>query len=193
MRRDLRPRCPQAPAAPRRDRGFGLSDVRHRLPPRTAHGRSVQRGFTLIEVIVVLVLVAAMTLLVATMMTGGLDGMRMRTTAKEIAAELRHARAQAIARSEVQQFLVDPKARTWTGVGGRSGDIPDSLEVTFVGVREVQENEQEGTILFFEDGASTGGRIQLRRKRAGLDVDVAWLTGDVSVRRSEQDARSLAR
>lgn len=189
MRRDLRPLHLQAPAAPRRDRGFGLSAG----GCGRAQRRVAQRGFTLIEIIVVMVLIAAMTLLVATMMTGGLDGMRMRTTAKEIAAELRHARAQAIAKSEVQQFLVDPKARTWTGVGGRTGDIPDSLEVTFVGVREVQENEQEGTILFFEDGASTGGRIQLRRKRAGLDVDVAWLTGDVSVRRSEQDARSLAR
>ncbi len=189
MRRDLRLSAVQAPAAPRRDRGFGLS-VGGR---RSARRRRAQSGFTLIEIIVVMVLIAAMTLLVATMMTGGLDGMRMRTTAKEIAAELRHARAQAIAKSEVQQFLVDPKARTWTGVGGRTGEIPDSLEVTFVGVRDVQENEQEGTILFFEDGASTGGRVQLRKNRAGIDVDVAWLTGDVSVHRSEDDARRLAR
>ena len=177
VRRDLRPLRPRAPAAPRRDRGFALAEA----------------GFTLIEIVVVMVLIAAMTLLAATLMTGGLDGLRLRSTAKEIAAELRHARAQAIAKSEVQQFLVDPAARTWTGVGGRTGDIPDNLDVTFIGVREVQENEREGTILFFEDGASTGGRIQLRRDRAGLDVDIAWLTGDVSVHRSEEDARRIGK
>ena len=42
-----------------------------------------------------------------------------------------------------------------------------------------------GAILFFPDGASTGGRVQHSAKKAAWNVDVAWLTGEVQVRRGE--------
>ena len=35
------------------------------------------------------------------------------------------------------------------------------------------------------NGASTGGRVQLSAKKAAWNVDVAWLTGEVQVRRGE--------
>ena len=44
---------------------------------------------------------------------------------------------------------------------------------------------RNGAVLFFGDGASTGGRIQLSHGRAAWNVDVAWLTGDVALHRAE--------
>ena len=55
----------------------------------------------------------------------------------------------------------------------------------FTGAREVQPDEGVGAIVFFADGASTGGRVQLRVRDAAWNIDVAWLTGEVSLRRSE--------
>ena len=41
-------------------------------------------------------------------------------------------------------------------------------------------------LAFFPDGASTGGRIRLTAKNAARDIDVAWLTGEVRVKRGEK-------
>lgn len=142
-------------------------------------------GFTLIEMLVVVTLIAALTLLTVGAMNGGIDGMRMRSAAKELASELRFARAQAIATGTVQRFEVVPDKRTWTGAKNHDGTLPSSIDVEFTGVRQVQTKRGEGVILFFEDGASTGGRIQLRHERAVWNVDVAWLTGEVALHRGE--------
>ena len=33
--------------------------------------------------------------------------------------------------------------------------------------------------MFFPDGASTGGRVQLQAPRSAWRIDVAWITGEV--------------
>lgn len=152
---------------------------------RVRAARVASRGFTLLEMLVVVTLVAALSAILFGAMNGGMDGLRLRSAAKEIAAELRFARAQAIATGTVQRFVVVPGKRTWTGARDRSGELPKALDVSFTGVRQVQAREGEGVILFFEDGASTGGRIQLRRENAAWNVDVTWLTGEVGVHRGE--------
>ncbi len=143
------------------------------------------QGFTLIEILIVVTLIAALTLVLIGAMNGGMDGLKLRSNAKKLVAELRHARAQAISTGTVQRFTVVPEQRTWTGAKSHGGTFPKAIEVTFTGVRQVQSREGEGAILFFEDGASTGGRIQLRVKNAAWNVDVAWLTGEVTLHRGE--------
>ena len=146
---------------------------------------AVSQGFTLVEILIVVTLIAALTLLLVGAMNGGMDGLKLRSNAKTLVAELRHARAQAISTGTVQRFTIEPEKRIWTGAKQRHGEFPKALEVTFTGVRQVQAREGEGVILFFEDGASTGGRIQLRLKNAAWNVDIAWLTGEVSLHRGE--------
>lgn len=135
--------------------------------------------------LVVITLVASLMLLLAGAMTGGMDGVKLRSNAKTLAAELRHARAQAIATGTIQSFRIIPEKRTWTGAKERHGELPKALTVTFRGVRQVQAHEGEGVILFFEDGASTGGQIQLSVEKAAWNVDVTWLTGEVTLNRGE--------
>jgi general secretion pathway protein H len=162
-------------------------------PPRSPLSRSrvsrarAAHGFTLIEILIVVTLIAALTLVLMGAMSGGMDGLKLRSNAKKLVAELRHARAQAISTGTVQRFTVVPRQRTWTGAKSHSGTFPKMLDVTFTGVRQVQAREGEGVILFFEDGASTGGRIQLRVKKAAMNVDVAWLTGEVTLHRGEAE------
>lgn len=158
-------------------------------PRRDAPARHRATGFTLIEILVVVSLVAGLTVILMMSMNGGMDGLRLRSEAKTIASELRRARSTAISTGTVQTFRIVPEDRTWRGAKGRTGEIRKPLQVSFTGVRQVLERDGEGVILFFEDGASTGGRIQLRQARAVWNVDVAWLTGEVSLHRGEADAR----
>ncbi|MCR6663451.1 MAG: GspH/FimT family pseudopilin [Luteimonas sp.] len=144
---------------------------------------SRQRGFTLLEMMLVVTLIAAIGLLAAAAMTGGFDRMKLDSTAKEVASELRHVRARAIAIGEPQHFVIDPHARRWQSAEDRGGSIPRELDVGFTGARELQPAEGVGAIVFFGDGASSGGRLQLRHRDATRTIEVAWLTGEVTLRR----------
>lgn len=143
------------------------------------------RGFTLLETLLVVALLAVASALAAAALTGGFRGMELRSTAKEIAANLRYTRARAISTGQPQRFTIDPQARAWQAPNGRSGEIPARLSVEFTGAREVQPSEGEGAVVFFPDGAATGGRVRLGLDGAEWRVDVAWLTGEVTVARGE--------
>ena len=145
-------------------------------------------GFSLLEMILVVALIAIASLLAAAVLTGGLDGMRLRSDSKEIAAQLRYTRAQAIATGQPQRFVIDPRGRRWQAPNGKHGEISPSLSVGFTGAREAQPRTGDGGILFFADGASTGGRVQLRTRQAVSRIDVAWLTGEVTLSRVQADA-----
>ncbi|UKE65251.1 GspH/FimT family pseudopilin [Xanthomonas translucens pv. phlei] len=148
--------------------------------------RARMRGVSLLEMLLVVGLIAIAAVLAASVLTGGIDGMRLRSSAKEIAAQLRYTRAQAIASGQPQRFLIDPQAHRWQAPNGRHGEIPASLAIRFSGAREAQRREDEGAIKFFEDGAATGGRIELLTRKASWRIDVAWLTGEVKVGRPPQ-------
>ena len=159
-----------------------------KAPGRRGAGRSGAgraSGFSLLEILLVMAILVIASLLAAAAMTGGFDGMRLRSSAKEITAQLRYTRAQAISTGRAQRFTVDPRAHTWTAPNDRDGEIPKQLAIAFFGAREVQPREGEGAIVFFADGASTGGRVQLSVKRAAWNVDVKWLTGEVRLTRGE--------
>jgi general secretion pathway protein H len=143
------------------------------------------RGVSLLEMLLVLALLAGVSVLAAGAMTGGLAGMQLRSEAKQLVAQLRYTRSQAIATGQPQRFTIDPQAHTWTAPNDRHGEIPEKLGIVFTGAREVQPRRGEGAILFFADGASTGGRVQLNAKRAAWNIDVAWLTGEVKLQRAE--------
>lgn len=143
------------------------------------------RGISLLEMLLVLALLAGVSVLAAGAMTGGLAGMQLRSEAKQLVAQLRYTRSQAIATGQPQRFTIDPQAHTWTAPNNRHGEIPEKLGIVFTGAREVQPRRGEGAIMFFADGASTGGRVQLNAKKAAWNIDVAWLTGEVKLQRAE--------
>ncbi len=138
-------------------------------------------GYSLLEVLLVTALMAAAGLIVVAIFANGTEGMALRNSAKEVAAQLRYTRTQAIASGQPQQFEIDPATRRWRAPNGRVGGIPDTVSIHFVGAREAQPVTGTGAIRFFEDGASTGGRILLRVRDTEWRVDVAWLTGDVDI------------
>ena len=90
-----------------------------------------------------------------------------------------------LATGEAQRFVIDPRAHRWSAPHGHHGDVPPALGIVFIGARETRPSPGEGAIVFFPDGASTGGRVQLSAKRAAWNIDVAWLTGEVRVARAE--------
>ena len=172
--------------------------------------RAAQAGFTLIEALVVLALMAAAFALFAGALVGALPGQQLRDATHRLAAEMRATRARAVATGVDQSFIIDTQARTWrSGVsdgvadepgastpaaskpssdrrgGGRRGELDDALALGATVAREEQPGPGIAAIRFFADGSSTGGRVVVRRGDAAWRVDVNWLTGAVRVERGE--------
>jgi general secretion pathway protein H len=146
------------------------------------------RGFSLLEMLLVMALVAAAGLLAVAAFGGGMQGMKLQAGAKDLAAQMRFARAVAISSGQAQDVVIDPQARRWEGAKGRSGDLPGDGEVVFTGASASlfatgEQADGKGIVRFFPDGAATGGRVRLLAIGGGWDVDVGWLTGEVRLSR----------
>lgn len=177
-----------ASAAPRLP--TSLSAVRGAASARRRAGlmmRRRQAGMSLIEVLLVVTLIAGVSVLAASAMGGGFKGMQLRSASKEIAAQLRYTRSQAINTGEPQRFTIDPQSHAWTAPNGRHGEVPAAIGVKFTGARQAQERQGEGAVMFFPDGAATGGRVHLSIEKSAYNIDVAWLTGQVKLKRVEAE------
>lgn len=151
--------------------------------------RSAPRGFTLLEIVLVMAIIGLASVLAAAAMGGGFRGMQLKASARQIAANLRYTRAQAIETGQPQRFTIDPARHVWQAPKSHHGEIPAKLAIEFTGAREAQSDRGRsnvGAIEFFPDGAATGGRIRLGFGQAAWDVDVSWLTGQVQLKQAPQ-------
>lgn len=149
-----------------------------RLPRPRLHGRRAG-GLSLLEMLLVIALIAAIGLITAAGLSRGFSGMQLRSAGKDIANQLRMVRAQAIARGEPQRFVIEPARHRWQGANQRQGDVPTQLQVQFEGAAQLATAPGQGVIEFHPDGGSSGGRIRLQREGAEWRIDVGWLTGEV--------------
>jgi len=138
-------------------------------------------GFTLLEMLAVILLIGIAAAAVAVAVSQGLSSARVRAASVELAAALRATRAQAIVKGKDQLFDLDIKTASYHAAGGREVKLPQGMRLSITSAREDQPDSHTGRIRFFPDGSSTGGRIILQRGERRWQVNVAWLTGAVSV------------
>jgi len=144
-------------------------------------GRRRASGFTLLEMLVVIVLIGLAAVAVSLSVTQGLASARVRAASSELAGALRATRAQAIVRGQEQVFDVDTRANSYDGAKQRNVALPRGLQASITSAKEDRPNDHTGRIRFFPDGSSTGGRITLKAGRREWHVNVSWLTGEVRV------------
>jgi general secretion pathway protein H len=146
-------------------------------------GRRAERGFTLLELLLVLVVAAASYALVLRVSAGGASGAEIKSAARTVAAGLRDARGTAIATQESAALLLDLEHRSMEVSGGRaSRTLPQRLDVKLYTAQSEIVDEKHGAIRFYPDGSSTGGRVTISSGERKLLVDVDWLTGRVSIK-----------
>lgn len=142
---------------------------------------SRQQGFTLFEMLAVILLVGIAAAAVSISVTQGMASARINAASGEIAAGLRATRAQAIVQGSEQTFDVNPDADTWSGAKHRDVRLPKGLKLAITSALEDRPDAQVGRIRFFPDGSSTGGHIVLASGQRQWHIDVSWLTGQVAV------------
>ena len=138
-------------------------------------------GFTLLEILAVLVLIGIAITVTAFSLDGGLDRARLDASARDIAAALRHTRTRALVEHRPQWFTLDLNAHTYTSPGRDAQAIPRGTVLHVTSAAEDVQHPDEARIRFFPDGSSTGGNIELTRKHREVRIDVDWLTGAVAM------------
>lgn len=140
------------------------------------------RGFTLVELLVVLAIMAAAYAIAAPMISAGMSGTELKSAARQVAAGLRKARSEAVTRKNEVALNLDLELRQFELSGEkRIYSLPKSIEVGLYTAQSELKNDKTGSIRFYPDGSSTGGRITVGVGERKLYVNVDWLTGQVAI------------
>ncbi len=143
--------------------------------------QSRDRGFTLVELLVVLAIAAVMMTAMPALFSAAFPGIEMKSAARRTAATLRLARESAIRRGTDTQLLLDLESRRLELQGYRGLQLPKRLRVRLDAAGSEILDDRRGVIRFFPDGSSTGGRIILAHGDRGYQIGVTWLTGRIQL------------
>jgi len=145
--------------------------------------RSDTRGMTLLELLIVLVIMAIIAAITIPIFGGtGTSTTELKSAAREVAAGLRAARAQAITQRTEAMLQFDVAARAFTvPPDTRVHTLSSQIDIKLFTAQYDIVNDNIGGIRFYPDGGSNGGRITLASGERKFDVDVDWLTGRVAI------------
>jgi general secretion pathway protein H len=136
-------------------------------------------GFTLIEVLAVMTIVAlASTLVLATY--GGTGRVRLKSVVLETAALLRRERQSAMLSGRDRMVVLDAEGRAFVGQAGGSVALPRDVALDVLGMNRFS-GYRRAVVQFHPDGASTGAVLKFTRDRMEYVIRVNWFTGGVMI------------
>lgn len=150
-------------------------------------GCCASRGFTLVELLVVLAIGGLLLAVTPPLVTAVMPGVEHKSAARRTAAGLRLAREIAVARGRDAAWVLDVEQNRYSIENDpRGGRLPGGLDLELVAAEEEMLSESVGAIRFYPDGSSSGGRVILKRGETGYQVGVNWLTGRILIAEWEE-------
>jgi general secretion pathway protein H len=140
------------------------------------------RGVTLLELLIVIALMAIIAGFVIPMFGGPISTSELRSSARQLAAGLRLARSEAVSGRRETFLVLDVAGRRFkVDREPKEYALPSRVELKLFTAQNDLVNENVGSIRFFPDGGSNGGRITVASGARKFDVDVDWLTGRIAI------------
>lgn len=155
------------------------------------------RGFTLIELVIVLLIISLLAVLLTPNLTRTLSHMEAKGAAKRISAILRYCRSDAVNKRKVNLVALDTASQVVSVYSvdeeenepkaERFYPIPRGIKLEKIEVGKNLYDLSQPAFEFYPNGGSNGGRatIQSERGRA-YTIRVDLLTGGVKVLESEE-------
>ena len=139
-------------------------------------------GFTLLEMMVVLVIASLMFTLVPPLFSGAVSGTRLKGSARDLAVVLRETRSRAIIRNTEQLVHLDLESPRYRSGNGKPQTMPEGMAMT---VEVVTGANTAGltkhVVRFFPDGSSSGELITLSSGNHAYYLQLNWLTGSITI------------
>lgn len=147
-----------------------------------------ERGFSLLELLVVLLLISLAGAIVLPAMDRGLRGREVRQSALRVAAVARNLRYRALSESTLERLIFNPVENSYQASPGQTGVLSSEAKITAMEGGEPLEDGRR-QYLFFPNGSLLGGAINIS---AGETSSSYWvrldsLTGRVVVERGGRE------
>jgi general secretion pathway protein H len=140
--------------------------------------RSSQEGYTLLELLVVLAILAMVLGSATTLATRHSASLDIKAAAAALAAELREARARAISKSQDALVTLDVDGREfWADGKSQHYALDRDISMELVTAAPERLTDKIGRVRYFPDGSSTGATITLALGTQRAVISVDWLTG----------------
>ncbi|HEY0633946.1 MAG TPA: GspH/FimT family pseudopilin [Gammaproteobacteria bacterium] len=151
------------------------------MPTYSAGSSGALRGYTLLELLVVLAIMAGLLTLAPPLFSSAASSTELHAATRQMSAALRQARSHAVATRTPVAFILDLERQRYQVEGRSEVSLPAKLELTLITAESELRGNGRGAIRFYADGSSSGGSITLSIPRAADTIEVAWLSGRVVV------------
>lgn len=157
-------------------------------PPRPGASRDTRRtqaGFSLLELVVVLFLMALLMGLVLPGLISSWEREKNRATLREFTTTLRTARSEAVTRGARVRLFLNLKTGRYRLEGSTQEGALKGVSLTDALLVWQNPEKSQGYIAFYGDGSTSGGKLALVEptgRRYLLEVEP--ITGKVSLRSS---------
>ncbi len=145
-------------------------------------GSRRKRGFTLLELLVVLLIVSLLIALVPPLFSGAVPGTKLKAAVRDLAVTLRLARNQSITHDVETRVYLNLESPAYAIGNEAPRSLPAGIELkvaTAPGQSEAKTSRH--VVRFFSDGSSSGTLITLSRGKRSYDLHVGWLSGRVTI------------
>jgi general secretion pathway protein H len=144
--------------------------------------RHSSKGFTLLEIMLVLFIVILGFAAIGLNISSGNDATEHQSVARDLVSALRFAKGQALISHKETTVNLDLNENTYT-VSDRDKvfTIPETIALTVVTAQDEMAGKGLANIRFFPDGSASGGRIKLEKNAVTWQIDINWLTGQITL------------
>ena len=149
--------------------------------------RLINLGFTLLEMILVMVVAAVVAVVAVPNFQPAIANMQLKSATADVASALRHTRGEALSQGREAEFVLNVNQHFYKITGRKKPyALPTSVTLKLF-TADFLTSEGQGSILFYPDGSASGGRVTLEGAGKTRLVDVNWLTGAIVVREETND------
>lgn len=146
-------------------------------------------GFTLLEIMVVMVIAGLMIALVPPLFSSAVSGTKLKGSARDLAIVLRETRSKAIIHNSEQLVHLDLKEPRYRVGKGKIQALPENVDMAVEVVTGARIEETAKHVLrFFPDGSSSGELITLSGGNRAYYLQLNWLTGSITITEGLADA-----
>jgi len=156
---------------------------------KVRQGFKSTRGFTLLEIMVVMIIAALMVALVPPLFSGAVSGTKLKGSARDLAVALRETRSQAIIHNSEKLVHLDLESPRYRVGNTKPQALPANVVMaveTITGERVAEMSQH--VVHFYPDGSSSGELITLSGGNQAYHLQLNWLTGSIAITEGLRDA-----